>query len=820
MRSLRRFAAVCISAFLLASCSAINPPSGPPPLESAPPTPLPAAEVTLIADAPLSTPSDAGLEVEFFDEVAGFDEPTTTLAMEAVGGGTWSLRLTPPAGSLLYFRFVRTSPSRAVETDARGHPITARIGLVDGPTEIRQVVAGWEGEAVEARTGRIVGSLFNALDGSPLADILVSAGGQAVFTDGQGAFRLDDLVEGLHVLVALSPSGSSLPIQQGAIVAADSETPAALGLVPANPIVVTFQVTVPPDTPPESELRVAGNILALGNTFARLAGGTTGSVGTMPELVRVDASTFIGIVQGFAGTDLRYRYTLGDARWNSERDASGRPWTREILLPDSEVTLTDVVSTWHDASGAEVHFRVASTVGLPPTDRLSLQGMSSGWTEPVPMWPAGPGEWTYTLFGPVSAGDPLEYRYCRNQQCGTADDIDTAGPEAPGREMTPGSQPTIVDDAVEGWAWWQPDVGGAVVVAPEILPRAGVEVGFEFAAAFSPRWLSSSAPALETIAGSGANAIIFTPAWVLEENTPVPQINFDPNHAPLLDDLARQMQAASDLGMRPMLHPMLIEPGDQAEAWWSEATRDAAWWTVWFERYRAFVLTYAGLAARANAAKLVLGGPEIAPALPDGVLPNGAPSGVPSDAEARWRALIAEVRGIYSGPLAFEIDFGKSLQAPPPFLDAVDQIHVYWHVPLGEGKSIPAADMQTAAFAALDGSVLAEPAFDGKPILLSVEYLSVDGGATGCAPLPDGTCRPPESFDGGADPDPDLLVDLGEQTDALNAVLLAAYAREEIRGFYARRYHPPVSLHDKSASVNGKPAGQMLGYWYPRLRDS
>jgi hypothetical protein len=125
--------------------------------------------------------------------------------------------------------------------------------------------------------------------------------------------------------------------------------------------------------------------------------------------------------------------------------------------------------------------------------------------------------------------------------------------------------------------------------------------------------------------------------------------------------------------------------------------------------------------------------------------------------------------------------------------------------------------MQAAAFSALDGSLLADPALEGKPIVLSVEYLSIDGGATACAAMADGSCRPPQAFDAGADPEPDLALDLAEQSDALNAVILAAYARDEILGFYARRYYPPVALHDKSASVNGKPAGQMLGYWYSEI---
>jgi hypothetical protein len=819
MRRTRASLVILAASLILTACATTAGPSGPPPLVAPEPTPLPAAAVTLIADAPLTTDPAAQLQVEFFDEVAGFETPVSTQDMTAVGGGTWSADVTPPAGSVLYYRFVKTSGGRSVETDARGQPITARIGLVDGPTEIRQVIAGWEGDPPVTGTGRIVGTVFDALDGHPVPDILVTAGGRYAFTDGQGAFRIDDLVEGLHSLVALSPSGAYSPYTQGAIVAAESETPAALGLVAADPVVVTFQVTVPEDTPPGVPIRIAGNVVGLGDVFAQLAGGTTGSVGMMPALVMVDPTTYIGLAQLYRGTDLRYRYTLGDARWNSERDASGKAFTRHLVLGSGDVTLADVVSTWHDTAVEPVNFHVGSAVGVSPTDQVSVQFKGSEWTEPIPMWSAAPAEWRYTLFGPLKAGTPLEYRYCRNQQCGIADDIDTAGPQAAGRQTTPGPLATSVDDTVQGWSWWQPDLGGAVVVAPEIHPRPGFEAGYEIAPAYTPRWLSSSAPAVNEIAATGASDLILTPAWTLGANDPVPQFGFDPEHAPLMEDLARQIAAAQQMGLSVSLHPALISPDDPVDQWWSDAPRNGAWWTVWFERYRSFALTYAQLAQESGAAKLILGGPEVAPALPGGLLANGSPSGAPPDAEARWRALLDEVRQTYNGKIAFEIDFGKTLQAPPPFLDAVDEVHVYWHVPLTDQKDAPASDLQAAAFAALDGSLGAEPELKGKPLVLSVEYLSIDGGATGCAPLPDGTCRSPDSFDAGGDPDPDLKIDLDEQTQALNAVLLAAYSHENVTGFYARRYYPPVSLHDKSASVNGKPAGQMLAYWYSRLRE-
>jgi hypothetical protein len=811
--------AALLGTLAFASCTGIGGPSGPPPLEAPSATPLPAAEVILLAAGPLSTPADATMQVELFDEIAGFAEPSSIAPMESDGAGTWIARLTPPEGSVLYYRYVQTSPVQAVEADVRGQPIVARLALVDGPTQVNDVIAAWAGEPQPQATGRIVGTLADASSGAPLADILVSIGGRSAFTDGQGAFRIDDLPPGLHTFVALSPNGAYLPLQQGAIIASDSETPAVVGMTAALPIVVTFQVTVPPDTPADVPLRVAGNVLALGNTFAGLAGGPSGSVGQMPQLVRVDPTTYLGVVQLYNGTSLLYRYTLGDGTWNAERDASGASLTRQVVLPQTDLTVADTVATWHGPTGETLTFHVASAAGMPPGDQVSLQLRPSSWFEPIPMWPAGPAEWTYNLYGPLETGSGLGYRYCRNQQCGIADDVETPGVDPTGRPVTPSGDPQSLDDTVNGWMWWQPDLGGAVVVAPEIIPRAGYEVGYEYAPAYTPSWLSSSSPALKGIADSGANAVLFSPAWVLRENAPVPQIQFDTQHAPLGDELARQIARATELGLQAGLHPALILPEGSPDEWWTTAPRDGAWWTVWFERYRSFLLTYAALAERSGAAKLVVGGPEVAPALPGGLLADGSPSGAPVDAETRWRTLLDEVRSVYRGTLAFEIDFGRTLQPAPPFLDAVDEVHVYWHVPLGEGRELTSPDMQAAAAAALDGSLLADPALDGIPLVLTVEYLSVDGGATACAARADGSCRPAQSFDAGADPEPDLALDLSEQSDAHNAVILAAYGREEIQGFYARRYYPPVALHDKSASVNGKPAGQMLSYWYARIRN-
>ena len=55
----------------------------------------------------------------------------------------------------------------------------------------------------------------------------------------------------------------------------------------------------------------------------------------------------------------------------------------------------------------------------------------------------------------------------------------------------------------------------------------------------------------------------------------------------------------------------------------------------------------------------------------------------------------------------------------------------------------------------------------------------------------------------------DLQLDYGR--------LSAINARTWIIGVVSRGFYPPAALQDKSTSVHGKPAADILWYWYPRL---
>ncbi len=804
-------------ALVLTACSAVpglgRGLAGPTPLPNPPVTPLPAAEVSFWATPPAGTTPQTRISLVLLDEITGFPFYQQDFPMQRTEDGRYQVTLTQPVGSVLHYRYRRVSPGTSEEFTARGEAVDCRLAHVTGPGVVTDIIAAWSDAPYAGPTGRIIGHIREAASGTPLPEILVAAGGRQTFTDAQGYFRLDDLPPGTHTLVALSLDGAHRTWQQEALVAAESATPAEFTLVPSQPVTVSFEVTVPSDTPLGGPLRLAGNLRSLGNMFSPLEGGVRLSSVRMPTLTLVDATHYILIVQLYAGTDLRYVYTLGDGLWNAERSADGDFLVRQLIVPDHDLIVEDVVATWHSSDLAPVTLTVVVPNNTPPAEAVSIQFHGGAWSEPLPMIRRGPLEWSFTLFGPFDLAPALGYRYCRNHQCGAADDAATSGPSVIGRPLTPSRSSVSIVDTVQAWQSWG-NVVPSIVVPGGLTARPGIEVGVEFSTAYRPTWSPFIQPALANIAGGGATAVIFSPVWVAKQNSPIPVIAFDPAAGPFLSDLSTWVREAHRLGLSAGLHPRVRSA---EAAWWSAAPRDLGWWDVWFESYRSLVLTAARLAAETGAEELILGGPEVAPALPGGLLSDGTPSGAPADAEGRWRSLIADVRALYGGRLVFEAELGRSLVPIPPFLDEFDQVHVYWHAPLGEGTTLTPGEMQAASEAWIQQALIPLAARSRRPLVLSVEYLSVDGGATGCAPAPDGSCRPPSAFDSGAVVDPELPVDLAEQAEAFNAVLSAALAHPEIAGAYARGYNPAVGLQDKSSSVHGKPAQDVLWYWFSNL---
>ena len=216
-----------------------------------------------------------------------------------------------------------------------------------------------------------------------------------------------------------------------------------------------------------------------------------------------------------------------------------------------------------------------------------------------------------------------------------------------GRLVSPALASQDLQDTVTGWTWLQPAAPASPTSLPVTVRPAGFWAGVEFQADYAPTWQAWMPLAIQNVRGLYANWLTLAPSWTVSRTAPFvfsPAPGADPLWADSLDTVSRAR--ASNLNVALFPQPNL--PSDPA-AWWTSAPRSPDWWEAWFNRYAAFAAYHADLAAKAGAQALILGGDWLTPALPGGTLSDGSSSGVPADAETRWRAILADVRQRFSG---------------------------------------------------------------------------------------------------------------------------------------------------------------------------
>ncbi len=779
-----------------------------------PPTPQPMAEVTFTVTLPAPLVAGENLLLSVVDEITGLALNTSNTIMQGQDALHYSITIPFPIYSVVKYRYVRQAGLPVIEDSSGDIPVRYRMFYVTGPGAVTDVVSSWSDSPFAGPTGRVTGSVVNAADGKPIPDILVAAGGLQTLTDSTGSFTLEGLPTGTHNLVAYALDGSYRIFQQGTNISAGLKTPVSISLNPVPLVDVTFTVIVPRDTIPSVPIRLAGNLYQLGNTFGDLRGGFSTVATRMPSMQSLPDGRYSITLKLPVGADIRYKYTLGDGFWNAEHEAGGRFVLRQLIVPSEPLAIQDQVITWAAGSSASILFEVDAPPNTPFADIVSLQINPYGWTEPVPMWPLGNNRWAYTLYSPLNLIGSFEYRYCRNEQCGSADDAMTTSNHR-GRLAATSLVPQDLQDDVNSWEWYGVESGGQVLGVPVQAHGPDFIAGVEFQPDYHPTWQTWMNLALQNVQGIGSNWVVLAPTWTVSRIAPL-VFAATPGQDPLWADSLETISQARALNLNVALFPT---PNFSVEAnkWWVSALRDAAWWDSWFERYRAFLLYYADLAGQQGVSMLILGGDWIAPSLPNGLLADGSSSGVPADAEARWGAMLSDVRQHFAGKVYWALPYSGGQSSAPAFLRELDGIYLLWQAPLSTANAPTVEEMQAEAGRLLDGDIFSLGQFWVKPIVLAPVYPSVAGAAKGCLPDGSGGCLDWTAI---SRPNPDrtdFTIDLKAQLDIYQAMLGAVNSRVWVAGFVSRGYYPPVILQDKSASIHGKPASDALWYWFPRL---
>lgn len=793
-------------------------PSGPTsaPSPSNPSTPAPRAEVTFTVQLPEALTPGEVLALSVVDEVTGLALNPVDYQMAPLDATTYTSKLTIPDRAVIRYRYVRIGAGRVMEDTNTDAAIRYRLFLVNGPTQVVDTVNSWSDRAVGTLSGNIVGTVLNSDTGAPIPDIMVTAGGAQIQTDSAGRFQLPGLRAGTHNLVAYALDGMFQTFQQGATVAANQATPVEIRLKPAPLVNVIFTVSVPGSTQRGVPLRIAGNLIQLGNTFSDQRGGMSTVADRMPILTplpdgRYSVSLFLP-----AGADVQYKYTMGDGFWNAEFTSEGRYVTRQFVVPSQNTMIDDVVQSWQTGPNAPILFDVTVPADTPPGDVMYIQFNPYGWTQPIPMWKSGNNRWAYKLFGPLNIIGSFGYRYCRNAQCGSADDAQTMGDATRGRSVSPTLTPQDLIDSISSWAW--PKVSGsATLVAVNIPSRGtGFMAGAEFSSNYDPYQLAFNTPAYMNIQALGANWVNLTPSWTFSNSNPL-IFSEIPGRDAFWSDTVTSVAQARALNLNVALFPQ-ARFTTNANDFWKNAPRDAGWWGNWFDHYRAHAVHFADLATVSGAQALILGGDWIAPALPNGKLADGNLSGVPADAETRWKNIIAEVRQHFRGNVLFALPYTNTDVAPPVnVLKDTDGVYLLWFARISSSTSPVKTDMIAEAGRLLDSNIAPVQNQVGKPFIIALSYPSSSSSATGCLPNGSGGCLEWTAL---SRPNPDVTtvnLDLQQQVDIYDAMFTAINARSWVSGFVSRGYYPPAALQDKSASVHGKPASDLLWYWFPRL---
>lgn len=787
------------------------------------PSPTP-SEVQVMATfqvkLPEPVPEGEQIYLAEVDEVTGLAFNSTLHIMEALDNQNFTVLLPLRLNTLFKYRYLRQGKYTVIEHAADGQPVRYRVFYAREPGLVQDVIHRWADTPPVQKQGRILGKALRQDNEQPIPNLIVAAGGLQTLTLADGSFVLENVAEGTHNLVAYAPDGSFEIFQQGALVQNGATTEAIIHLRPTKMVKVTFLLEIPPSTPPGATIRLAGNWQQLGNVFASLLGGVNNTAIRLPGMQRLEDGRYTFTASLPVGFDIRYKYTLGDGVWNSEQNEAGEFRIRQFMVPDHDIEVVDRVVRWNDTDQHRITFDVTVPENTPKDEIVSIQfNPGYAWMEPIPMWLVEPNRWIYTLYSPLRGLENLHYRYCRDLQCGSADDQSTTGALAPGREVAIEDQPQLVTDQVNAWAWLEGETGPAVVPNIQVVPRpSGFVAGIALQDAYHPSWFFRLPRLAQDVEQVNANWIVVQPSRTYSNTkTPFPEAISGEDLGG--NDLSETLNFLSDHGLHVALFPRFhYAPSDSQ--WWQEAPRDFPWWVSWFTYYQKIILHYAQIGAQTGASALILGDPSLNPAFPSGKLDDGSPSHVPEDADSRWREILQAVRTSFSGQIWWALEYpsgsgsAESQLFLPTFIDSVDGVYVFWNSALSTEASDTVDDWVQHTGDQLDSILLPIQQQTGKPIYLVIRYPSAQGAVAGCLPGPENQCLEPELLNQPTSDLEHIHRDLKEQENAYNAILRAVNDRAWISGVISDGYYFPVPLQDKSMSIHGKPARGVLWFWF------
>jgi hypothetical protein len=762
-------------------------------------------------ELPDTLPEGSQLSIEWVDRLNGHQLSPEYQPMEKVDDRHYQLDVPSKKGSLIQYRYVSTGASNAIEIGPDGKILPSRFFYITEHTRIQDFVLGFAIGGNTIPAGRLTGTLQFKGSGQAAVDAIITAGGVSTIAAIDGKFLLEGIPAGVQNVTIFSPSGSFEPFEQQAVIEENNVTPMDVELDPRNLVNVTFIVNVPSTTPPGAAVRLFGDISSMGDSYSGLFGGTSLIQDRGVTLTRQSDREYLAVFQLPADTDLHYMYSMGDTFWNGEITPVGKPVRHSIFVDRKDMTIEDTIAAWTTPNLNPITFRFTPPAGTPETDHIQIQFNTFGWMEPMTMWPTGDGSYEFQVSNPLNFSAPVDYRFCRSEMCGTVD-------PSTGQEQIfsfeAGGKDQLLETAATQWTSWAKLTEPTIVTTEATSPKAeDYRIGIELTGSFRPAWNGYIEKSLDSVSGLNANTVILPVTRTYRSVSPL-WLEADLSQDPSIEEIQNAAAYAREKGMRVYLMAQTrISSSD--EDFWNGFHQNHTAWDKWFEEISRFYRSTALLASNVKADGLIIGDETISQVMVGSIPVQEVLNTYPDDGLQRWEDIFSDVYTAYSGETWLALNYDDTQVELPLPLETITGVYV---LNLGKIADTP-GDVKTYTdliAARLDNDL--EPFFTntGKKAWIGLDFPSTESAYQGCAYI-SGICRTPSILDFPLPPQPDIAMSLPQQSDLYNAAVPEINRRSWIEGISSRRFLTVGSRQDQSSSIRGKPASDIIWYWFASM---
>jgi hypothetical protein len=759
--------------------------------------------IEFIAELSAPLQEDDSLALDLVDEIKGIPNNITRYNMTRMDDLHYYVIISVMVGSNVSYRYTKIGTITQSEVTIAGNAVRYRLFHVGESFQVKDIISGWTENDYPGLVGDLNGTILEKGSGDPIGDVLICIAGYQVLTDSLGKFSISNIPNGTHNFVTSAIDGSYEVFQQSIQINHDLDTKISIELTKLKDVSVKFIVNSP-QSYENVPIRIAGNLYQFGNTFADLNGGINLLASRMPIMTELSGGKYSFEIKLHEGNDLHYVYTLGDGFWNTEQGFDDNKGYRQVIVPGEDTTIYDTIENWQNDAFQSLSFSLTIPENTPSDDIITIQFGTEYWFEPIPMVFAGNYQWNFSLLTPYPLSNNLNYRFCRNYSCDLS--ASATGIIVMEQSLTLGNK--SVEVKISEWASWSPDNSPPTIYASDIPKKEDDYLaGIEFLPDDLPLYLESYLKILKDFKDKGITTIILHPSRSVEQSNNYSTFYLFPSSDLLIHDIIEINSMVESLDMNLILSPIfegksdliLISSYNSNNSLENMALKD---------QYKEIILSYAQLASNLNEEDYI-----IDLSFYGYSNPHESNSGIIFEnlALQELPKLIGEVKSIYSGHVVCSLPLNYLGVFPSGLLSTCDAL--YFQIDLALFQPASFEEVKNHIGLIVDEKISPIHGANPKPVYIGFSAPSIAPEESNGLNLTDGKIMSPQnlrSFSGN--------VDLEYQALVYNAFMNEIIEREWIKGMVARSFYAPLKLTDASISINGKPAMDVLWYWYTGIK--